>query len=298
MPGAIMSRNDQGAKVIHLSDRLGATAPRPAANAPRVIAVTSGKGGVGKTNIVANLGLSLVRYGKKVIILDADLGLGNLDVLLGLSPPFNLGHVIAGEKTLSQIVVEGPGGLMILPASSGLYELTRLSIQQQYAVFGQLETLAQTVDVVLIDTAAGISANVLFFSAAAHEILVVATPEPTSVTDAYALMKVLSLRYAESHFKLLVNQVADANEAEEVFRQLSVVAERFLKISIDYVGYVLTDRHVGHSVRRQRILTDASPESDAARCIATVARRLIHTPPPTPGKGKLFVEALLPGRSE
>ena len=162
----------QGAKIIHLEGRLGSVAPRPAANGSRVIAITSGKGGVGKTNIVANLGFSLVRYGKKVMILDADLGLGNLDVLLGLSPPFNLGHVITGEKPLAEIIVEGPGGLMILPAASGLYELTRLNVQQQYCIFSQLEAMARNVDVLLIDTAAGISANVLSFNATAHEILV------------------------------------------------------------------------------------------------------------------------------
>jgi flagellar biosynthesis protein FlhG len=238
------------------------------------------------------------RYGKKVMILDADLGLGNLDVLLGLSPVYNLGHVITGEKSLGEIIVEGPGGLMILPAASGLYELTRLSMQQQFSIFSQLEAMAQTVDVLLIDTAAGISTNVLTFNATANEILVVVTPEPTSITDAYALMKVLSMRYAEKHFKLLVNQATDADEARDVFEQLSLVAERFLTISIDYVGHVLLDRNVGRSVRRQRILAEMAPESEAARCISTVARRLIHTSPPFPGKGKLFAETLLKTKSD
>lgn len=294
----VPNTNGKSAKIIHLESRMATPAPRPAPACTRVMAITSGKGGVGKTNIVANLGFALAHYGKKVMILDADLGLGNLDVLLGLSPPYNLGHVITGEKNLSEIVVEGPGGLMILPAASGLYELTRLNIQQQYNVFSQLEEMAQTVDVLLIDTAAGISTNVLSFNATAHEILVVVTPEPTSITDAYALMKVLSMRYAENRFKLLVNQASDADEALEVYEQLNLVAERFLTISIDYVGHVLLDRNVGRSVRRQRILSDVWPESEAARCIATVARRLIHTPAPGPGKGKLFGQMMFKNPNE
>jgi len=171
----------------------------------RVIAITSGKGGVGKTNIVANLGYALCKAGKRVLIFDADLGLGNLDVLLGLTPRYNLSHVLEGQKRLSDIVISGPGQLKILPASSGIQELTRLTHSQKMNLYTDLNVLLADYDIVLIDTAAGISSNVLYFNASANEIMVVVTPEPTSITDAYALMKILSVKYQEKHFRLLVN---------------------------------------------------------------------------------------------
>ncbi len=161
----------------------------------KVVAITSGKGGVGKTNIVANLAVALSRMGRRVLIFDADLGLGNLDVLLGLAPRFNIGHVLRGEKELDEIIIKGPSGIEILPAASGIEELTTLTTQQKMDLFTKMEGLNGKVDVMLIDTAAGISHNVLFFNIASHEILVVASTEPTSLIDAYALMKVLHLRY-------------------------------------------------------------------------------------------------------
>jgi flagellar biosynthesis protein FlhG len=167
----------------------------------RVIAITSGKGGVGKTNIVANMGYTLCKAGKRVLIFDADLGLGNMDVLLGLTPQYNLSHVIKGQKRLSEIIVNGPGQLKILPASSGIQELTKLTHSQKVDLFNELNLLLSDYDIVLIDTAAGISSNVLYFNASASEIMVVVTPEPTSITDAYALMKVLSVKYNEKHFR-------------------------------------------------------------------------------------------------
>ncbi|HEN20532.1 MAG TPA: MinD/ParA family protein, partial [Desulfobacteraceae bacterium] len=194
----------------------------------RVIAITSGKGGVGKTNIVANLGFALSRLRKKVLVLDADLGLGNLDVLLGIAPKYNLSHVVAGEKSISDIIVKGPGEMKILPAGSGIQEITDLSRDQKIRILSELDTLLDTVDILLIDTAAGISSNVMYFNVSAQNIIVVATPEPTSMTDAYALMKVLSMRYSEKKFSLLVNLAASVEEAHEVFRQLDLVAKRFL----------------------------------------------------------------------
>jgi flagellar biosynthesis protein FlhG len=161
----------------------------------RIIAITSGKGGVGKTSIVANLGYAFGQLGKKVLILDADLGLGNLDILLGLAPKYNLSHVITGEKNITEITLEGPGNIKILPASSGIQELTLLTTKQRDHILAELDLLIEPVDILLIDTAAGISSNVMHFNAAAQEIIVVVAPEPTSITDAYALMKVLSLNY-------------------------------------------------------------------------------------------------------
>ena len=272
-------------KVIQLNARKSAWTPateqeRPAkqASVPKIIAITSGKGGVGKTNIVANLGFTLRRFGKRVLIFDADMGLGNLDVLLGLTPRFNLSHVVSGEKQLAEVVVSGPGGIQILPAASGIQDLTALTQQERYRVFSQLETFIQDFDIMLIDTAAGISSNVLYFNINADEILLVATPEPTSITDAYAMMKVLSVKYGTDHFKLVVNAAATAQEAEEVYRQLNLVADRFLNISMEYYGCILTDDYVKKGVRQQKAVTELAPLCKASRNFAELARRIAAAP--------------------
>ena len=241
--------------------------------ATRAISITSGKGGVGKTNIVANLGFELSRAGKQVLILDADLGLGNLDILLGLTPRYNLSHVILGEKRIDDIVVEGPGGMKILPAASGIQELTRLSRDQKVGILYELDQLLDTVDILLIDSAAGISANVLDFSVSAHDTMVVVTPEPTSITDAYALMKVLALKYEEKRCRLIVNQTANDHEGREIFRQLNIVAEKFLDIEVDYFGCIPRDEIMTACVKQQRIVTHAFPESQAARGFRNLARK-------------------------
>lgn len=245
----------------------------------RVIAVTSGKGGVGKTNIVANLGYALCKAGKRVLIFDADLGLGNLDVLLGLTPRYNLSHVIAGQKRLSEIIVRGPGKLQILPASSGIQELTRLTFSQKMSIFNDLNALLSAYDIVLVDTAAGISSNVLFFNASANEIMVVVTPEPTSITDAYALIKILSVQYQEKHFRLLVNFAKNDKEADDVSRQLVVVANRFLDVSIEYFGKVLVDDNVKLGVRKQVVVSEMAPMTQASRNFSELAHKLVLSPP-------------------
>ncbi|XPS85920.1 FlhG: predicted flagellar biosynthesis protein [Desulfosarcina variabilis str. Montpellier] len=245
----------------------------------RVIAITSGKGGVGKTNIVANMGYTLCKAGKRVLIFDADLGLGNLDVLLGLTPQYNLSHVIEGQKKLSDIIVSGPGQLKILPASSGIQELTKLTHPQKIKLFNELHVLLSDYDIVLIDTAAGISSNVLYFNASANEIMVVVTPEPTSITDAYALMKILSVKYQEKHFRLLVNQAKNEREADEVSRQLCLVANRFLDVSIDYFGSILADSKVKSGVRKQKVVSQIAPMSQASRDFFQLSHKLIRTQP-------------------
>ena len=255
----------------------GMTAPALA----RVIAITSGKGGVGKTNIVANLGYSLCKAGQRVLILDADLGLGNLDVLLGLTPQYNLSHVIDGTKTLPEIVIGGPGNLKILPASSGIQELTKLTAAQKRRISDALNQLLSSFDIVLIDTAAGISSNVLYFNASANEIMVVVTPEPTSITDAYALMKILSVKYKEKHFRLLVNLARNAKEADDVSRQLCLVANRFLDVSIDYFGYIPVDENVKMGVRRQKVVSEMAPMTRASLNFAELAHKLVRLQPMT-----------------
>jgi flagellar biosynthesis protein FlhG len=249
-------------------------------NMTRVIAVTSGKGGVGKTNVVINLGISLSRLGKRVLILDADLGLGNLDVMLGLTPRYNLSHVIHGLKTIPDIIIDGPENVKVIPASSGIEELAQLTGEQRFRMISELDTVLDEVDILLVDTAAGVSSNVIYFNVTAQEIIVVVTPEPTSITDAYALIKILSIKYAESDFKLLVNAAASMQEAQEIYRQLNLIAQRFLGISIEYFGGVLYDRNITRAVKSQKALVDIMPETPAGKCYNALAKKIITTSPP------------------
>lgn len=274
-----MSDNNLSGKVIRLTQKTKTrkamhTYRRTENQGARIIAVTSGKGGVGKTNIVANLGYALCKAGKRVLIFDADLGLGNLDVLLGLTPEYNLSHVVRGRKKLKEIIITGPGNMKILPASSGVQELTKLTRFQKIGILNELNNLISSFDVLLIDTAAGISSNVLYFNASANEIMVVVTPEPTSITDAYALIKVLSVKYREKNFKLLVNFASSEQEAEEISRQLCLVAERFLDVSIDYFGHILADSNVNKGVRRQMVVSQMAPMTQASRNFAELSHKL------------------------
>jgi flagellar biosynthesis protein FlhG len=253
----------------------------------QVIAVTSGKGGVGKTNVVANLGYALTRMNKRVLVLDADIGLANIDVLLGLSPRYNLQHVLSGEKSISEIIIQGPGGMKILPASSGIQELSDLSKDQKLCLLSALNSLHDETDVMLIDTSAGISSNVMYFNLAAQEILIVVSPEPTSITDAYAMMKVLSLKYSANHFRLLVNSVKSAEEAKEVFNNLSLVGQKFLNLSIDYWGYIEKDEHMVKAVRRQKALIELYPHSPASKCFSELAKKVCENRSTTSSRGNI-----------
>jgi len=264
----------------------------------QVIAVTSGKGGVGKTNVVANLAVMLAREGKRVLVLDADLGLGNLDVLLGLVPEWTLEHVLDGQKALADIVMRGPGGIGILPASSGMYDLTALTPEQQLLLQGELDRMANAIDVLLIDTGAGISSNVLFFASAAQEILVVASPEPTSMTDAYAVMKGLSQRHAETRFRLLINMARHQREALEIYRKITLVADKFLNISIDYVGYIPDDDYVPMSVCKQRAVVDLYPQAPSTQEFRRLARMVVQWKAEHPKGGVQFLWRGLIARSE
>jgi len=287
-----MSSKDPSNKVISINRRRGQkntksslSTDRNSGSKARVIAITSGKGGVGKTSIVANLGYAFTKMGKKVLILDADLGLGNLDVLLGLAPKYNLSHVIMGERTIEEILVEGPGQMKILPASSGIQELTHLTRDQKIQIFTQLDGLIDSVDILFIDTAAGISSNVMDFNATAQEIVVVVSPEPTSITDAYALMKVLSLKYSEKVCKLLVNMATRPEEGREVFRQLHLVTDRFLDITNEYLGCILYDEKVTRGVKNQKIVSELYPDTQASRCFKDLARKIANMPPLNLPKG-------------
>lgn len=258
------------------------------ASPPRVIAVTSGKGGVGKTNIVTNLAYSLARKGKKVLVLDADLNLANVDILLGLTPKFNLHHVLLGQKRLKDILITAPGGFQILPASSGIMELAELSEEQKLFFLSEISALGNIVDIMLIDTAAGINNNVIYFTLAAQEKVVVLTPEPTSLTDAYALIKILSTLHDVKRFRILVNSARTEKEAMAVFRQLTLVADRFLgSLSLDYLGFLPYDSKLPQSVRAQRLVVDMSPRSMVSGKFFELAEQLIQEKPDTHVDGNI-----------
>jgi flagellar biosynthesis protein FlhG len=279
-------RSISSANVINLQERLLKKLPDgPVSNnidpgtSPKIIAVSSGKGGVGKTSIVANLGFLLSNMGKKVLLVDTDLGLGNLDVLLGITPRFNISHVLSNEKTIADIVVDGPGNMKILPASSGIQSLTHLTPSQLELIRQQMFSVAADFDAILIDTAAGISSNVLFFNASAREVYVVVTPDLTAITDAYALMKILSMQYGITTFNLLVNQADSAREAGEIFNHLQLVTHQFLDISIHLRGHILKDDNVAKGVRYQRMVSDIYPNSSASDCFKIIAQHIYDTLP-------------------
>jgi len=267
-----MGELKEGGKVISLKHRQQRAVPK------RVVAITSGKGGVGKTNLVANIGFSLVSMGKKTLVLDADLGLGNIDVILGLTPKYNLSHVVTGEKTLREILVEGPGRLNILPAASGIEEMANLSRDKKLKILTELEDVMEDMDIVLIDTAAGISSNVMYFNSVAQDIVVIVSPEPTSITDAYAVMKLLFLKYRRDKFYLVSNFVRSVKEGTEIYRQLKLVTDKFLDIDLKYLGQVFLDENITICVKWQKLLVKDYPESVASKCFMTLAERLIALP--------------------
>ncbi len=242
----------------------------------RTIAITSGKGGVGKTNITANLAIGFRKLNKKVMILDADLGLSNIDVILNLATRYNIKDLFSGEKRLKDLIVEGPQGIKVLPASSGIQELTSLDEFQRLRLIEEFDSYDNDMDILLIDTASGISANVAFFCMAAQEIIVVTSPEPTAITDAYALIKVLFTQYQEKNFKILVNSVKNSKEATWVYKSLSTAAERFLSISLDYLGYLPYDNAVTKAVRAQKALIEIYPDSDVSKSLIEIAARLCN----------------------
>jgi flagellar biosynthesis protein FlhG len=239
-----------------------------------VIAVTSGKGGVGKSNVAVNLAIQLARAGKEVVLLDADLGLANADVLCNIDLPWNLSHVIAGKKDLREVLVRGPGGFWLIGGASGLARMADLSDYDRQRLVASLGELEDKADVILIDTGAGISPNVLAFTRAADHVLVVTTPEPTAITDAYAVIKVISRDGVERRLSLLVNQARSATEARLVHDRISRVARQFLGVSVLDAGHVAADENMAACVRRRVPLMIASPRSPASLCIAQLAMRL------------------------
>ena len=248
--------------------------PRKATSRATVLAITSGKGGVGKTNVTINVAIAMARLGLRVGVLDADFGLGNVDVLLGIAPGAHVGHVVAGEKQLHDVVVRGPHGISIIPASSGLQSMTSLSGVQRDRLLAALDLACRELDFLLIDTAAGISDNVMDMLALAERVVLVTSLEPSAIVDAYALTKVLTAADAAKDIGVVVNGARTAEEAGLAFRQLETATRRFLKRSVSYYGHITDDPAVRESVLVQRAIVDHLPQSPASRCYRIVASRL------------------------
>ncbi|GAB2190764.1 MinD/ParA family protein [Sessilibacter sp. MAH2] len=261
----------------------------------QVIAVTGGKGGVGKTNLSVNLSIALAEMQRRVVLLDADLGLANVDVLLGLRAKHNIADVLNGVCDLQDILLTGPGGIKIVPASSGVQNMTQLSAQQHAALINAFNTLDQQLDILVIDTAAGISDTVVSFVNASNEVIVVVCDEPSSITDAYALIKLLNSEYQQSRFRVVANMTRTVNEGQNLFNKLQTVCDRFLDVTLQYLGHIPFDESVRKAVQKQTPLMTALPRSRASQAIKGIAQKVISWPLPSGPRGHLefFVERLL-----
>ena len=239
-----------------------------------VLAVSSGKGGVGKTNIAANLAICLSASGKKVLLIDADLGLANLDVVMGINSRYSIRHVIDSQKSIDSIVQEGPAGVGVVCGVSGLEKLANIDQFQQQRLLKELESLSADTDVMIVDTAAGISKSVIGFCLASDHTLLVTTPEPTAMTDVYAMIKVLFMNQYKGRMSLVVNMADSLVEGKRIYRQIADVAERFLNVELHYGAVLLKDDRIGNAVRQREAVVLAYPRSAITSSIVAMAARL------------------------
>lgn len=276
---------DQAEKLRQAIDNLrlkqaAGQAPAPAPRikrTARVITVTSGKGGVGKTNITINLAIALSEQGYRVVIMDADFGLANIDVLLGIIPRFTLVDVIKNRKSVQEILSEGPKNIRFISGGSGVEELIKLDRTQVSKFVENMALLDRLADIIIVDTGAGLSENVMSFIMAADEVLLVTTPEPTSITDAYALIKTVSNRDRAKKIRVIVNRAEDNNEANDILNKLMIVSEKFLGIALEPSGHILNDEAVIKAVKQQQPFLLSFPKSQAARSIKEISARLAES---------------------
>jgi flagellar biosynthesis protein FlhG len=281
---------------LHDSPATGAADINPVPPGPvRVVAVSGGKGGVGKTTVAINLATALTQRGQRVMLLDGDLGLANVDVLLGLAPRYTLAHVLSGERTLEEVIIETPSGLRVAPGASGIARMANLGPAEHLYLVQAFSSLASQIDTLIVDTSAGIAEGVLRFSQAAQHVLVVVRDEPASITDAYALIKVLSREHGVQRFRVLANMTRDPGQGEAVFQRLQRVTQRYLEVILEYVGEVPDDVYLGRAIREQRPVLEAYPGSRAAAAFKKLARLTDTWPIPAGPRGHLefFVERLV-----
>ncbi len=240
-----------------------------------VIAITSGKGGVGKSSFTVNLALALANYGKKVLIIDADLGMANIDVIMGCISSYSLLDIITGSRSLEEVIVTGPRNVKFLPGGSGIKALAELSKLELQRVINQIVQYEAFADYILFDTGAGMGSNVMGCVMAADDVILVTTPEPTSLTDAYALIKAYSNNSGGAPLRLVVNRAGDVKESTIVTEKLRRVTSKFLDMEVEPLGYIFEDASVSHSIRSQNPLMLQSPDSAAARCIDAIAHKLV-----------------------
>ena len=264
-------------------------------NQVKVIAITGGKGGVGKTNVTLNMAVSLAQRGKRVLVLDADLGLANVDVLLGIRVTKNLSHVLSGECTLDEVIVNGPDGVMIIPATSGTQSMVELTDVEHAGLIQAFSSLQTPIDMLLVDTAAGISNMVVSFAQAAQDVVMVVCDEPTSITDAYALIKILSKQNGVYRFKIVANMVRSLREGQDLFTKLTRVTDRFLDASLELVACIPFDANVRKAVKKQQVVVQAFPKTPASLAFKALANRACDWPVPDQPGGHLefFIEKLL-----
>ncbi len=260
----------------------------------QVIAVSGGKGGVGKTNVAINLSIALAEAGKRVVILDADFGLANIDVLLGLRSSKTIEDVLSGDCSLQEVMLTGPAGIKIIPASSGTRRLTMLSSLEHAGLIRAFSDIAEQLDVLIVDTAAGISDSVVNFVSAAHEVLLVVCNEPSSITDAYAMIKLLNRDFGRSRFRIVANMVADDAEGLQLFETLNSVCRQFIDVALIYTGAVPFDQNLRDAVRQRRPVILNAPSSVSARALRALGNKLLTWPLPSRVEGHLlfFVEQL------
>ncbi|HVK61676.1 MAG TPA: MinD/ParA family protein [Bdellovibrionales bacterium] len=241
----------------------------------RVISITSGKGGVGKTSIVSNTALQLAREGKRVLILDGDLGMANVDIMFNVRPQKTIQHVISGECEMSEILVEVAKNVTLIPGGNGIFALQNMSVFEKQALLNEVSQLGHRFDVMLIDTAPGIDDNVLYLNSAAQEICVVVTPDPASVADSYALIKVLHQRCRENRFSIICNQVKDEADGQRLFNKLDAIANRFLYVGLDYKGSIPSDLNLRQATRAQQLVTQSHPEAVSSQAIRKLAAQFV-----------------------
>ena len=242
----------------------------------RVITVTSGKGGVGKTNFTVNLALALAAFDKKVLVIDADLGMANVEVVLGCSASYNILNLLEDGLQITDIATEGPRGIKFMAGGSGIYHLANLSDAHLQHIVNQISLFDNWADFILIDTGAGISRNVLNFVMAADEVIIITTPEPTAITDAYAMVKAYAGQKGTAPLKLVVNRIIDRDEGQVVVDKLMRVSQRFLEVAIEHLGYVYEDRNMVKAVKSQIPLLIAFPEAISSRCIENIAKKVLY----------------------